>query len=332
MRKAYRKTKKAVKLIRRLFAILPVLAAIFGVFYIKDNIFSKQSVQPPVNPFKDVDVTGNEPVLPDKPQQIINVSKEGMDLTISYIDVGQGDSVLIQLDGKNLLIDGGNRDKGTLVQKYLLDRGVDKLDVVISTHGDADHCSGLRVICQKFDVSQVYMSYLDHDTKTYQELKRIIADRMIPVTMPLAGDSVSFGPANILFVSPDEGETESNAASLAMLFQYQNTSFLFCGDAEHIALPEGMKVDVLMLPHHGSYSGNEIEKSLTYDYAVVSASGVDYGHPHGSTMKILKDRQIKLYRTDKQGTIVCMSDGRSIAFDKEPCDDYSEGTGDEEEQ
>ena len=245
-------------------------------------------------------------------------------LSVSYINVGQGDSILLQLDGRSILVDGGNRDKGTLVQKYLTDRGITHLDAVISTHGDADHCSGLRVICQKFNVDCVYMSYLDHDTNTYQELKRIIKERMIPVITPLAGDTMAFGQANITFVSPVEGETDSNAASLAFLLEYGSCRYLFCGDAEKLYdnIPP---VDVLMAPHHGSYTGNDIEKAVSYKSIVISASGVDYGHPHGSTMDLINASGTDLYRTDKQGTIVSQSDGNTVWFDVSPCQDYEPG-------
>ena len=259
--------------------------------------------------------------LPVHPSEI---AEDAPILTVSFIDVGQGDSVLLQLDGKAILVDGGNRDKGTLVQKFLLDSGVEKLDAVISTHGDADHCSGLRVICQKFPVDAFYMSYLDHDTNTYQELKRIVSDKMIPTVTPLAGDTMEFGPALITFVSPVEGETESNAASIAFILEYGSCRYLFCGDAEDLTV-DGIYTDVLMAPHHGSYSGNDIEKNISYGNIVISASGIDYGHPHQSTMQLIEMTHANLYRTDKQGSIISHCDGQSVWFDQPPCTDFSPG-------
>ncbi len=247
-------------------------------------------------------------------------------LTVHYINVGQGDCVLIQIKDHNILVDAGNNDKGTLVQKYLLDHNVSHLDFVISTHGDADHCGGLDVILEKFPCDKVYMSYLDHDTRTYEDVKNVIKNRQIPVAYPLTGELLSVADlATIQFISPSDGETESNAASIAFILYYGNCSYMFCGDAENISVANNTHVNVLMCPHHGSYTGNTVEENISYDYAVISCSGVDYGHPHNSTVDILRSKNIPLFRTDKQGNIVSHCNGADIIWDEDPCNDYTPG-------
>ena len=250
-------------------------------------------------------------------------------LTVHYIDVGQGDCILITLNDEAMLVDAGNNNKGTLVQKYLMDNNVSELKYVISTHGDADHCGGLDVILEKFPCEKIMMSYFDHDTRTYEDVKNVVKNKRISTDYPIVGDTYEFNEATITFISPYEGKTDTNEASLGFVLNYGDCSYLFASDAEEISLDNNEKVDVLMCPHHGSYSGNNIEKNLQYDYAVISCSGIDYGHPHDSTVKLLKERNVPLFRTDKQGTIISYCNGTDISWNVNPCNDYTQGTSNE---
>lgn len=322
--------KKKRKIIRKIKNLISVLA-FFGVllYFVAphipylDNLLAKEAISETIETVSTGEAKDFMENIKDDMLDVTNPMNENLpvvskplpnknELVVSYIDVGQGDSVLIQLGDKAMLVDGGNNDKGTTVQHYLAKMGVNKLDVLISTHGDADHSGGLDVIAYKFDIDKCYMSYLDHDTKTYQEFKNVIAEKGVPVEYPLTNDSFKFGDADVIFVAPNEGEEETNLASLAFVLKYGNCTYFFGGDNEKVSY-DG-KVDVMMCPHHGSYTGNDIEEDYDFSYAVISVGENEYGHPHDTTMRLLSDKDCEIFRTDN-GTVVSRCDGEIITFE-----------------
>lgn len=249
-------------------------------------------------------------------------------LEVHFIDVGQGDATLITCGEHAMLIDAGDNSKGTAVQLYLKKQGVTTLDYLIGTHPDADHIGGLDVIITKFDCGMVMMPEIEREITTYRDVISAMEYRGYQNTPPVVGHEYSLGEAFFTIVAPTKyDEEEYNNSSIGIMLQHGENRFLFVGDAENAAeadmLSTGLELqaDVLKVGHHGSSdsSGDSFLKAVNPQYAVISCgAGNDYGHPHTSTLHALKKRQIQVYRTDEQGSVVVTSDGQNLTFNCSP--------------
>ncbi|MDR2024557.1 MAG: MBL fold metallo-hydrolase [Hungatella sp.] len=259
-------------------------------------------------------------------------NEAGTDLKVHFIDVGQGDSTLVEKDGHYMLIDAGERDQGETVASYLEKQGVNKLDYVIGTHPHSDHIGGLETVIRKFDVQKVFLPEKEHTTKVYERLLDAIADKNLKITVPKPGDTYTLGDAVFQIIAPnrDYGD-DLNNWSIGLRLVYGNNSFVLCGDAEKDAEKDmvangfPLKADVLKLSHHGSSTSSSegFMDQVDPEYGVISCGkNNDYGHPHKEVLNMLKKRNIKAMRTDQLGTIVAVSDGSKVTFPE-----IKEGTG-----
>ncbi|WP_349945651.1 MBL fold metallo-hydrolase [Lacrimispora sp. BS-2] len=259
-------------------------------------------------------------------------NETGTDLKVHFIDVGQGDSTLVEKDGHYMLIDAGERDQGETVASYLEKQGVKKLDYVIGTHPHSDHIGGLETVIRKFDVQKVFLPEKEHTTKVYERLLDAIADKNLKITLPEPGDSYTLGDAAFQIIAPNRDYgNDLNNWSIGLRLVYGNNSFVLCGDAEKDAEKDmvangfPLKADVLKLSHHGSStsSSESFMDQVDPEYGVISCGkNNDYGHPHKEVLNMLKKRNIKALRTDQLGTIVAVSDGSKVTFPE-----IKEGTG-----
>ncbi len=255
-------------------------------------------------------------------------NNEASDMEVHFIDVGQADSILIKSSGKYMLIDGGNNDDGEMLIAYLQKEGVKKLDYIIATHPHEDHIGGLDDIINNFEVDTVFMPDISHTTKTFEDVLTAISNQNLQITIPEVGDQYSLGDAQFIIIAPnqkDYGE-ELNNYSIGIKLIHGDNSFLMCGDAEELAekdiLENGIDIgaDVYKVSHHGSNTGSSKEflEAISPSYAVIQC-GVDnkYGHPHEETLELLDDMNVKVFRTDINGTIIAKSDGREITWTSE---------------
>lgn len=261
--------------------------------------------------------------------------KEAGSLEVHYLDIGQGDATLILSDGHAMLIDAGNNSKGTAVWNYLKKQGVEKLDYVIGTHPDADHIGGLDVVIYKFDCGKVLLPDYSKDTKTYEEVEDTLKAKNYQAVHPKVGDRYSLGDASFTVVAPG-GKTydSANDYSIAVRLEHGKNHFLFVGDAEEESEQEMLKSkqklssDVYKVSHHGSRTGTSEEflEAVSPQYAVISC-GEDnsYGHPHAEVMNLLRREGVKVFRTDEQGTIVAVSDGKKITWNMSPDESWKAG-------
>ncbi|NFE95843.1 UNVERIFIED_ORG: MBL fold protein [Clostridium botulinum] len=243
-------------------------------------------------------------------------------IKVHYIDVGQGDSELIQIGDKNVLIDAGCNDSKAL--NYLKSIGINKLDYVIATHPHEDHIGGMATIINNFNIGEFYAPKVNHTTKTFENMIKALQSKGIKLTAPTLGDTLNVGNATLQFLAPNSAKYEDmNNYSIACKLKYGNTSYVFMGDAE--ALSEGeilakqldISADVLKLSHHGSHSSTSqtFLAKVNPRYAIVSCGkGNDYGHPHKETIDKLNAKNIEILRTDVSGTIISTSDGNNINF------------------
>lgn len=246
-------------------------------------------------------------------------------LKVTYLNVGQGDSAYIEFpDGKNALVDGGP-DKSVLEG---LGKNMPfyrrKIDIIYLSHPHADHLAGLIYVLKRYEVGRVVMTKAVHTSPEYQEFLTLIRDKKVPVTEGVRGTEFDFSggiKAKILYPQSVEGVQNLNDTSEVMLLSFGESKFLFTGDLEKdtmsqcLSMEPTLSADIIKVPHHGSQ--NALSEDLYHQtkpkFAVISV-GKDnkYGHPHQVLVNFLEKAGIKIYRTDKEGNIGFVSDGKSI--------------------
>ena len=252
----------------------------------------------------------------------------GATMKVYYLDVGQGDSILIQTPkGDDILIDGGKNDKGDDVVAYLRKYHVDDIDVMIATHADADHIGGLDTVLENVKVESVYMPKVTSNTQTFEDFIMAVKNEGLKFKEAKAGVSLALPGIEAEFVGPEHAYTESNSNSAVLKVTNGNNKFLFTGDAtteseeDMIAAGEDLEADVLKLGHHGASTStsDDFLNHVKPKFAIVSA-GINnqYGHPTAETLQKMAEHNIKVFRTDKQGTIIATSDGQKITFNTDP--------------
>lgn len=256
------------------------------------------------------------------------------DMAVHFLDVGQGLSIFVQSGGENLIYDGGDRGTSSFVVSYLQQQGVETIDYLISSHYDEDHLAGLIGCLNAFDVETVIGSDYEHDSQLYQSFIDTVSAEGLEIQHPAVGTEFQFGTGKFTVLSPTEIVDDSNANSVAIKLDNGQNSFIFTGDAEHnseaamCASGIDLDCDVLVPGHHGSATATSWEflEATIPEYAVISC-GADnqYGHPDQDTMDKLQDMGINVFRTDKQGTIIAVSNATDITWNTEPCNDYSSG-------
>lgn len=243
---------------------------------------------------------------------------------VHFIDVGQGDSILIESDGHFLLIDAGERDKGNIVIDYLTNQGVTQLDYIIGTHPHSDHIGGLSDVIQAIDSDVIMLPGISHTTKTYEKLLTAIEQTNHNITVPSVGEIYSLGDTSFTILGPVSTYNDINNNSISIRLAHGENSFILTGDSEiesETDMAEGknsLKSTVLKAGHHGSHtaSSNLFLDAVSPKYVIISCGkDNDYGHPHKEAVKRIEEHSATIYRTDEHGNIVITSDGTSLNFD-----------------
>lgn len=244
-------------------------------------------------------------------------------MEIHIIDVGQGDSILIKTpNSKTLLIDGGTNESEHIVKGYLKKHKIKTIDFLIATHPDSDHIGGLDAVVNKFNVKGLYLPEQTIISDSYNDLISACNQKQVPLNYVYKGDNFSIDNYIDLFVlSPSYIQDDNNLNSIVFKLSFKNKSFLFTGDAESSNESDIINsfnledIDFLKVGHHGSKSSttSEFLDETTPDVAVISCGYKNqYGHPHNTTLKNLKDHNVTTYRTDLSGDIVLYSNGEII--------------------
>ena len=254
-----------------------------------------------------------------KTKEVVSVHDK---LKVYYLDVGQADAILIDSGGEYMVIDGGNNSDGPLLVQYFNELGIKKISYVVGTHAHEDHIGGLDDIITNFDIGTVYIPDAITTTRTFEDLLDSIDKKNMKYKVPKIDSTFKLGDANVLVIYTGTDKTDLNDTSIILKMTYGNTSFLFTGDTtgviEKQILDKDIESDVLKVAHHGSkYSSTaHFLKKVNPEYAVISC-GEDnsYDHPNSITLKKLERMNVKIYRTDKNGTVIATSDGNDISFD-----------------
>lgn len=249
------------------------------------------------------------------------------DMLVHFIDVGQGDSTFIELPNDEcMLIDAGESDQADKVVTYIYTQGYDTIDYVVATHAHSDHIGGLPTVLGSFNINNFYMTSAVATTQIYENMLYAVEDSGADIHSVMAGD-VILNEANLLIevVAPKAiDDEEQNNNSIVVKLTYGDDKFLFTGDAEKSeedGIWTNIKCDVLKIGHHGSDSSSTSNflKKVEPTYAVISCGlNNSYGHPTSDVLKRLDDRNIDVYRTDIQGTIIFTSNGKDISVNVKP--------------
>jgi competence protein ComEC len=243
---------------------------------------------------------------------------ENRPLEVVFLDVGQGDSILIQKGTKQILIDGGPSGKTELAElgKYLpyFDR---EIEAVILTHPDRDHLAGLVEVARNYRIDKVLETRAEKDTAVFKEWHDLLEYNKIERVEARQGDEINFEDSKIKILFPldtvDSSTGDANNGSVVARLDYGQNSFLFTGDIETTAerqileSGENIDVDVLKISHHGSkYSSSEDFLDATSPETAVISVGANnsYGHPTEAVLDALKARSVEILRTDVNGDII----------------------------
>jgi len=248
-------------------------------------------------------------------------------LQVTFINVGQGDSSLIQLpDNQTILIDGGDKDASVKVEKVLKDKKINKIDIMIITHPHLDHYGGLLNIAKKFKIYQVLDSGAKTNAITYLELLKILNSKKVKFKIARKGDIFNFdNNISLEIISPKEPllkgtRSDINNSSIVAKLKYNKIAFLFTGDIENEIEEQilkdniNIKSNILKVAHHGSrHSSSEtFLNKVAPEIAIISCgSNNSYKHPHKQLINRLKKFNIKYYRTDLNGDVIVNTDGNN---------------------
>ena len=244
-------------------------------------------------------------------------------LEIYFFNVGQADSIFIKNNDYTMLIDAGNNSDGDNIVEFLKEKNIKDVDVVVGTHPHEDHIGGLDDVISNFIVDKIYMPDVISTSKTFSDVLDVIEEKKYSITVPIIDEVFSLNDMKFKVIYTGNDEDDLNNSSIVLRMDFGNTSYLFTGDAEKkvekLILDKEIDVDVLKVGHHGSNysSSNKFLDIVTPKYAIISV-GYDnkYNHPSGDVIDELNNRNINIFRTDKDGTIKLFSDGKNIEIEK----------------
>ena len=242
-------------------------------------------------------------------------------LSVNYINVGQGDSILIKVDNCDILIDGGKSGQGSTVTSYLKSKGVDDIELMINTHPDEDHYGGLTTVLNSYTVEQAWGSSYSKTTSTYTSFKSAVSNEGLSLKTPSVGSVFTYEELTLTVLYNGSGASNSNDSSLVVMLEYGSFRFLFTGDISttienKLVSSADLSCDVLKVPHHGSAgsSGASFLSATGADYGVICVGSNSYGHPTDAALSRLSSAGISVYRTDQDGNVVFSTNGATLTL------------------
>ena len=241
-------------------------------------------------------------------------------VTIKFIDVGQGEAILIALPEKTILIDAGPTGSAPKIEQVLQELGRNKIDYLVATHPDEDHIGGMADVISSTQIGTIYAPNKTNNTATYRKFLAAIQNNNLQITLAEAGtiiDQTDDYKLEILWPKKDANFPDTNDYSIIIKLTVGNKTFLFTGDAPTNAILNSNPghIDVLKLSHHGSRTGTteQLVRKLSPTYAILSyAVDNPYGHPMQSVLNALRKHSVEVWGTGANGTITITCDGTNI--------------------
>lgn len=248
---------------------------------------------------------------------------EGL-LNIYYLDVGQGDATYINIGNFDILIDAGSKSEKEKLIQQLEELNIDDFEMVIATHPHEDHIGGMEAVFERYNVKEFYMPKVTHTSKVFENMITAVDNEGIKVK--IIKDGMTFDLGNGAYIDVYSPMYESynnlNDYSPIMKLTFGENVFMFTGDAEapvelEVVEKYGdyLKSDVLRFGHHGSSTSSteEFIQAVNPKYGVISTGTNNmYGHPHREVLSLISEYGIETYRTDIDGQVVFISDGKTI--------------------
>lgn len=242
-------------------------------------------------------------------------------MRVHFIDVGQGDSILIETpQKKNILIDGGEPDAGKQLISYLKEKDIEEIDLLIATHPDFDHIGGLNEVLAELPVKEIIDNGQPHLTRTYATYRLHIIKQLIPVNIAKENQDIALEKNIDIQVLNAAGKTKNNnESSIVLKVSYNDIDFLLMSDVEaeqekKIAKKYDVETEILKVAHHGSNSSSSLEflKKAKPEAAIISYSKENnYGHPVERVIENLEKLNAQIYSTAVYGNIVIETDGEN---------------------
>lgn len=255
------------------------------------------------------------------------------ELQVHMIDVGQADCFLLVQGNQTALVDCGTRSTGEDAIAYLKEIGITKLDYVFGTHPHDDHMGGMYDVITSLDIGTIVIPKVksgDVTSNWYQKLMKEIKDGEYDVKYVKVGDVYELGEADMKVIGPiNDPDGELNNYSTVMKVSFGEMDMIMTGDAEKeverdiLESGENIDAEILKVGHHGSdtSSSKEFVDAISPEYALISCEvGNKHEHPTETTMKLLKESDIEVYRTDESGTVVVTITTDDVEFSCEPGD------------
>ena len=249
--------------------------------------------------------------------EVLPEDASGMEIT--FLDVGEGDAILVTADGESMLVDGGVPECSDLIYAVLRDRGLDHLRYIVCTHPHADHVGGLSGALRFASVDEAFCCTSEYDSRSFGSFLAALKKQGVELQIPEAGRELKLGAATITVIGPLSHYEELNDESLVLRIDYGGTSALLTGDAGYQAETDMMdsdfplRADILKVGHHGSGSSSYYYflDAVEPQFAVISVGkDNENGHPSENVLEKLEKLGAQVFRTDTDGDIAFVSDGR----------------------
>ena len=298
------KKTKSISILGIIVCLLGVI--LFGTRTIAPEIFGNNTS----SEVNTVNVENLENVIIKTGETITEdfISNNNTSLKTYFFNVGQADSILIQNNEKNMLIDAGNNEDGEMLVNNLKQLNVEKIDYLIGTHPHEDHIGGMDNIINNFEIGTIYMPNVQTNTKTFEDVLAAVSNKNLKIETPKVNDTFLLGEANCKILSVTDDEDNLNQSSIVIQLNFKDLSYLFMGDAEK-EIEESIdvgKVNILKVGHHGSDTSSSLDfiNKIAPEVSIISV-GKDnsYGHPSDDVIKRLENIGSKVYRTDEVGNI-----------------------------
>ncbi|WP_392486221.1 ComEC/Rec2 family competence protein [Haloimpatiens sp. FM7315] len=289
------------------------LKIIFVVFFIFSTVLLSSCT-----------IKNNENQFPSK-KHLVDTSNK---ILVHYIDVGQGDCILIQVNNKNFLIDSGTKDSHSKIINYIHNLNIKTIDYFLITHPHEDHIGSANYIIDKFEIGKFYSPKIIYNTNIYKKMINSLKAKNYKIHIAKEGVTLNLG-SNVIceMLSPNKKIYEDmNNYSPIIKIAYKSNKFIFTGDAENLIEDTILKsnydlsADVLKLGHHGSKSSTSLNfiNNINPKIAIISCGKNNkYNHPHKETLKKINEINCKIYRTDVNGSVLIIGDGNTLEIQSE---------------